>query len=479
MSSYVGVFGMGVMGQSLALNIAGHGYDVSVYNRHGEVTEGFMEKRVKGHEGREERLTGTYSLKEFCDSLEFPRKIILMVKAGPVVDAATDSLLPYLDEGDIVIDAGNTYYQDTKRRMDHYAAKGIKFFGMGVSGGEKGALEGPSIMPSGDKALYDAYLSKLLRDISAHTADGSPCCDYIGPDGSGHYVKMVHNGIEYGDIQIIDEAYFVMKNLLGMTNAEMADTFERWNAGRLDSFLIEITYKILREKDPLTDDDLIDHILDEAAQKGTGMWTAIDGLEMHMPIPTIAEAVFARNLSALKGERVAAAEVFADKPAVSVENREAFLADLEQAVYASKICSYAQGFALLSKASDEHGWDLKLGDIALLWREGCIIRAKFLSRIKAAYDGSERVVNLLLTDEFKDEIRAAVPGWRRVVCRAIEGGLYVPTLANSLMYFDGYTTERLEANLCQAQRDWFGAHTFHRDDRPLGESFHHEWEQLV
>lgn len=476
MGSYVGVVGMGVMGQSLALNIANHGYTVSVYNRHSEATKDFMESRVKA---QKDKVTATYELKDFVDSLEAPRKIILMVKAGPVVDAVTDSLLPFLSEGDIVVDAGNSYYKDTSRRMADYAEKGISFFGMGVSGGEKGALVGPSIMPSGDKNLYDNYLGKLLTDISAHTEDGSPCCDYIGPEGSGQYVKMVHNGIEYGDIQIIDEAYFIMKNVLGMSNAEMADTFESWNNGRLDSFLIEITYKILRERDPDTGDDLIDHILDEAAQKGTGMWTAIEGLEMHMAIPTMAEAVFARNLSAVKDERVIASKVFTDKPSVSVEDRDALLADLEQAVYASKIMSYAQGFQLLEKASREHDWNLKLGDIALLWREGCIIRAKFLGRIKAAYDQSDgKVQNLMLTDEFRDEIKAAVPGWRRVVVKAIEAGVYVPTLANSLMYFDGYTSEFLPANLCQAQRDWFGAHTYHRDDQPHELSFHHKWEEL-
>jgi 6-phosphogluconate dehydrogenase len=478
MANFVGVFGMGVMGQSLALNIARHGYSVSVYNRHGEVTEGFIKERVNGHPIYEKQIFATSSLKEFCESLEVPRKIILMVKAGTVVDAVTDSLLPYLETGDIVVDAGNSYYKDTERRISSYKSKGINFLGMGVSGGEKGALLGPSIMPSGDEKIYDKYLAKLLTDISAHTKDGSPCCDYIGPEGSGQYVKMVHNGIEYGDIQIIDEAYFIMKKLLGMSNSEMSDVFEEWNSGRLESFLIEITYKILREKDPETGEDLVDHILDEAAQKGTGMWTAIDGLEMHMPIPTMAEAVFARNLSAIKKERVAASKVFTDKPTAVVADKASFVADLEQAVYASKIVSYAQGFALMEKASAEHSWNLRLGDIALLWREGCIIRAKFLSRIKAAYGGSEKVTNLLMTDEFRDEMHAAIPGWRRVVVKAIEGGLYIPTLANSLMYFDGYTSDKLPANMCQAQRDWFGAHTFHRDDQPIEKSFHHRWENL-
>lgn len=474
MGNCVGVYGMGVMGQSLALNIANHGYHVSVFNRHGEKTREFMAGRAKDRKD----VTAAYSLEEFVASLERPRKVILMVKAGPVVDAATEGLLPFLEDGDIVVDAGNSYYKDTARRMEEYGANGIRFFGMGVSGGEKGALVGPSIMPSGDREIYDTYLAKLLCDISAHTADGDPCCAYIGPEGSGQYVKMVHNGIEYGDIQIIDEAYFIMKRLLGMTNVEMADVFTKWNEGRLDSFLVEITANILRVKDPETPDDLIDHILDEAAQKGTGMWTAMDALEMHLPTPTMAEAVFARNLSALKSERVAASRVFSDKPVVTIEDRWQLLADLEQAVYASKIMSYAQGFAQLQKASDEHGWGLRLGDIALLWREGCIIRARFLGRIKAVYDEDSKVVNLIMTDEFRDEIKVAVPGWRRVVAKAIKAGLYTPTLANSLMYFDGYTSEKLPANMCQAQRDWFGAHTFHRDDRPYDESFHHIWEQL-
>ena len=474
MGSYAGVFGLGVMGQSLALNIANHGYPVSVYNRHTDATKEFMAKRV---EGQGKPVEGFEDLKGFVESLDRPRKVILMVKAGQVVDMVADELLPYLQQGDIIVDAGNSYYKDTERRMEHYAQKGISFFGIGVSGGEKGALLGPSIMPSGDKDVYDKYLGKLLTDISAHTEDGSACCEYIGAGGSGQYVKMVHNGIEYGDIQIIDEAYFMMKRLLHMSNAEMADVFSSWNEGRLSSFLIEITANILREKDPDTSDDLIDHILDEAAQKGTGMWTAIEGLEMHMPIPTMAEAVFARNLSSIKTERVAASKAFDEAPSVSVD-KDQFVADLEQAVYASKITSYAQGFALLTAASEQHGWNLNLGDIALLWREGCIIRAKFLDRIKLAYEGSSDVVNLIMTDEFKDEIRAAVPGWRRVVAKGIEGGLYIPTLANSLMYFDGYTSEKLPANMCQAQRDWFGAHTFHRDDRPYEESFHHQWEEF-
>ncbi|CRH67464.1 6-phosphogluconate dehydrogenase%2Cdecarboxylating [Chlamydia trachomatis] len=431
-----------------------------------------------------DQITPSYSLKDFVAALERPRKIILMVKAGTVVDLVTDGLLPYLKEGDIVIDAGNSFYKDTERRMKHYAEKGIKFFGMGVSGGEKGALLGPSIMPSGNKDVFNDHLKQLLKDIAAHTTTGDSCCDYIGKGGSGHYVKMVHNGIEYGDMQIINEAYFMLKNVCGFSNAQIADVFEDWNRGRLQSYLVEITSKILRVKDPCGTGELVDAILDEAGQKGTGMWTAMDALEKHQCVPTMCEAVFARNLSAQKDERVYAAHEF-DKqaggqnlsPKMSQEEINTFITDLEQAVYASKIMSYAQGFSLLQAASDTYQWNLDLGNIALLWREGCIIRAVFLERIKRAYDEG-KVVNLMLTDEFKDEIKSSVAAWRRVVIAGIAAGLYVPTIANSLLYFDGYTSEKLPANLCQAQRDWFGAHTFKRVDKPRSESFHHIWEQM-
>ena len=392
--------------------------------------------------------------------------------------------LPYLEEGDIVIDAGNSFYKDTERRMKHYAEKGIKFFGMGVSGGEKGALLGPSIMPSGNKDVFNDHLKQLLKDIAAHTTTGDSCCDYIGKGGSGHYVKMVHNGIEYGDMQIINEAYFMLKNVCGFSNAQIADVFENWNRGRLQSYLVAITSKILRVKDPLGTGELVDAILDEAGQKGTGMWTAMDALEKHQCVPTMCEAVFARNLSAQKDERVCAAHEFGKQaggqnlsPKMSQEEINTFITDLEQAVYASKIMSYAQGFSLLQAASDTYQWNLDLGNIALLWREGCIIRAVFLERIKRAYDEG-KVVNLMLTDEFKDEIKSSVAAWRRVVIAGIGAGLYVPTIANSLLYFDGYTSEKLPANLCQAQRDWFGAHTFKRVDKPRSESFHHIWEQM-
>ena len=480
MACFVGVYGMGVMGQSLALNISHHRYTLAVYNRDGDKTREFMQNKVQ----ETDQITPSYSLKDFVAALERPRKIILMVKAGTVVDLVTDGLLPYLEEGDIVIDAGNSFYKDTERRMKHYAEKGIKFFGMGVSGGEKGALLGPSIMPSGNKDVFNDHLKQLLKDIAAHTTSGDSCCDYIGKGGSGHYVKMVHNGIEYGDMQIINEAYFMLKNVCGFSNAQIADVFEDWNRGRLRSYLVEITSKILRVKDPCGTGELVDAILDEAGQKGTGMWTAMDALEKHQCVPTMCEAVFARNLSAQKDERVCAAHEFGKQaggqnlsPKMPQEEINTFITDLEQAVYASKIMSYAQGFSLLQAASDTYQWNLDLGNIALLWREGCIIRAVFLERIKRAYDEG-KVVNLMLTDEFKDEIKSSVAAWRRVVIAGIAAGLYVPTIANSLLYFDGYTSEKLPANLCQAQRDWFGAHTFKRVDKPRDESFHHIWEQM-
>lgn len=473
MANYVGVYGMGVMGQSLALNIAHHGYQVAVFNHFPDETKNFAASRAQN----EKLVHPTYDLREFLDSLEAPRKIILMVKAGDVVDSVTDELAEYLEPGDIVIDGGNSYYADTEMRMEKYAKKQIVFFGMGVSGGEKGALEGPSIMPSGNREIYTRYLEKMLATIAAHTQDGSSCCEYIGSGGSGHYVKMVHNGIEYGDIQIINEAYFLLKQLCHLSNPEIADIFERWNEGKLKSYLVEISSKILREKDPLSGNDLVDMILDEAGQKGTGMWTAIEALNKHVVAPTMTEAVFARNLSALKDQRIVASQQFKKNTLPSTIDVETFIQDLEHAVYASKIMSYAQGFDLLKEASACNNWDLKLGNIALLWREGCIIRAVFLDRIKSAYDEGE-VVNLMLTREFRNEIQEALESWRRVVSTSIASGVCIPTLANSLIYFDGYTTERLPANLCQAQRDWFGAHTFRRIDKPRDESFHHKWENF-
>lgn len=473
MKSYIGVYGMGVMGQSLALNIANHNYTVAVYNRSAEVTQKFAENRIK-----ERKITPTYTIEEFINSLEKPRKIILMVKAGTATDAIIEGLLPYLEDGDILIDCGNSYYKDTIRRNKELLAKNIHFFGVGVSGGERGALEGPSIMPSGDEKNYNLYLKDLFNDISAHTDDGTPCCDYIGPDGSGHYVKMVHNGIEYGDIQIICEAYQLLKSVLNLNNDEIADIFDKWNKGRLSSFLIEITAQILRRKDDLTDNYLVDMILDEAGQKGTGKWTSMEGLDSGVAIPTIAESVFARCLSAIKSQRVEASKQLPLRPTVNAIDKEKYIADLEKAVYAGKITSYAQGFTLLAEASKENNWNLKLGNISLLWREGCIIRAQFLEKIKQAFDKEANLTNLLLAEQFKQEIVEAESGWRNTVVSAIENGIYTPCLTSSLQYYDGYRSAFLPANLLQAQRDWFGAHTYHRVDKPHDESFHTQWEEF-
>lgn len=473
MKSYIGVYGLGVMGQSLALNIANHNYTVAVYNRSKEVTEKFEKEKIGNRQ-----ITPTYTIEEFINTLEKPRKIILMVKAGAVTDSIIDSLLPMLEQGDILIDCGNSFYKDSIRRNKELKEKGIHFFGVGVSGGEKGALIGPSIMPSGDKDNYDKYLRELLNTISAHTLDGSPCCDYIGPDGSGHYVKMVHNGIEYGDIQIICEAYYLMKEVAKMTNKEMSEVFAKWNEGRLNSYLIEITSKILLEKDQFSDNDLVDMILDEAGQKGTGKWTSMEGLDSGIAIPTIAESVFARCMSAMKSERVQASKQLPVRKECQLEDKKTFIEELEQAVYASKITSYAQGFALLKQASMDNNWGLKLGNIALLWREGCIIRAQFLEKIKQAFDQEEGLTNLLLSEQFKNDVVAAEEGWRNTVVTAVKNGLYCPCLTSSLQYFDGYRSEFLPANLLQAQRDYFGAHTYHRVDKDHNESFHTKWEEF-
>ena len=473
MKNYIGVYGMGVMGQSLALNIANHNYTVAVYNRSSSVTEKFAKERIENR-----KITPTYSVDEFLSSLESPRKIILMVKAGAATDAIIDNLVTQLDEGDILIDCGNSYYKDTIRRNKSLLEKNIHFFGVGVSGGERGALEGPSIMPSGDKNNYDLYLRDLLNDISAHTSDGSPCCDYIGPDGSGHYVKMVHNGIEYGDIQIICEAYQILKSVVGLSNEKIADIFAKWNSERLSSYLIEITSHILKRKDDLTDNYLVDMILDEAGQKGTGKWTSMEGLDSGVAIPTIAESVFSRCLSAIKTQRVKASKLLPLRPTCSLEDKETFIIDFEKAVYASKIMSYAQGFTLLKEASKENNWDLKLGNISLLWREGCIIRAQFLDKIKQAFDNEPDLDNLMLASHFKKEIVEAEKGWRNVVVESIKNGIYTPCMTSALQYYDGYRSEHLPANLLQAQRDWFGAHTYRRVDKPYEDSFHTQWEEF-
>lgn len=472
MKSYIGLYGLGVMGQSLALNIARHNYSVSVFNKfdYETVTVDFL--------NRAENLPvqGFKELQDFIDSLEKPRKVLLMVTAGKVVDMIIEELLPLLEQGDMIIDCGNSYFKDTIRRENSLKEKGIHFFGVGVSGGEKGALTGPSIMPGGDESDYRQYLSHLLNDISAHTVEGDACCDYIGPDGAGHYVKMVHNGIEYGDIQIICEAYDVMKNVLRLSNEEMADVFAEWNDGRLNSYLIEITSQILTKVDEETGKYVIDIILDEAGQKGTGKWTSMEALDIGVAVPTIAESVFVRCLSARKEERVHASKVFPKDNIETEFDVKQVLSDLEEAVYASKIVSYAQGFTQLKEASEEYNWNLQFGEIAMLWREGCIIRAQFLSRIKNAFQQNKDLKNLMLADEFANDLKIAQEGWRNIAKLGIEYGIYLPAITNSLMYFDGYRSAVLPANLLQAQRDWFGAHTYHRVDKPHDESFHTYWE---
>jgi len=464
----VGLIGLAVMGQNLVLNMESKGYSVSVYNRTSERTREFINGSAKG----KERIVPTYTIEEFVSSLSRPRKIMIMVKAGQAVDAMIGSLVPLLDEGDIVIDGGNSYFKDTIRRTERLAQKGILFMGVGVSGGEEGALKGPSIMPGGSREAWE-QVGKILKDISAKVGDGIPCCDYIGPDGAGHYVKMVHNGIEYGDMQLISEAYFFMKELLGLSAGEMQPIFQKWNEGELNSYLIEITADILGRIDHETGLPLVDVILDRAGQKGTGKWTSQEGLDLGVGIPTIAEAVFARCISAVKEERVAASKVLKGPKIPLNIDYEQLIDDIGKALYASKICSYAQGFDLLKHASATYNWNLKLGDIALLWRGGCIIRAQFLDRIKEAYTRDPSLANLLLDSYFKEVIHGAQYSWRRVVSLAAQCGIPVPCFSSALSYYDSYRREKLPANLIQAQRDYFGAHTYERVDKEG--TFHTEW----
>lgn len=465
--SKIGVYGMGVMGQSLALNMMNHGYQVSVFNKDRDVTEKFIKEKIEN-----QSVVPCYELKEFVDSLEKPRCIFLMVTAGKVVDLVIDGLKDVLDQGDIIIDGGNSFYKDTIRRFKELQECGLHYVGVGVSGGEMGALKGPSMMPSGN---YEAYkiVEPIFLDIAAKAKDGKPCCTYIGEDGSGHYVKMVHNGIEYADIQIICEAYDLMRNGAGFSVEEIQHIFERWNTGKLKSYLIEITAEILKRRDDETGEYMVDVILDRAGQKGTGKWTSMEGLDIGAAIPTIAESVFSRCISAIKDERVQASKVFKVESTFKVEDKEAFINNLEQAVYAAKICCYAQGFELLKEAAKEYNWTLNFGEIAMIWREGCIIRADFLEEIKKAYD-EEAVPNLMMTKKFSAELLAAQKAWRAVAVHIIESGIYAPAMLSTISYFDGYRSEKTSANLIQAQRDYFGAHTYERVDKPG--FFHTHWE---
>ncbi|WP_078553638.1 NADP-dependent phosphogluconate dehydrogenase [Bacillus alkalicellulosilyticus] len=461
----IGVLGVGVMGKSLALNFESRGYSVSIH----DISAEKVKEIAAEHEGK--NLVGTYSIEEFVNSLETPRKILLMVQAGEITDKAIESLLPYLSEKDILIDGGNTYFEDTIRRNKYLAEKGVHFIGSGVSGGEEGALKGPSIMPGGQREAYE-LMEDMLKDISAKV-NGEPCCTYIGPNGAGHYVKMVHNGIEYGDMQLICEAYFLMKHALGVSNEELHEIFTEWNKGELDSYLVEITADIFSKKDEETGKHLVDVILDTAGQKGTGKWTSQSSLDLGIPLSIITESVFARFLSAIKDERVAASNILTGPSPRFEGNKNEMIEAIRKALYLSKIISYAQGFAQLKTASEEYNWDLQYGNIAMIFRGGCIIRAGFLQNIKEAYDRDPNLANLLLDPYFKEIADQYQQALRDVITLAVQSGIPVAAFSGALSYFDSYRTATLPANLLQAQRDYFGAHTYQRVDKEG--TFHTNW----
>lgn len=464
----IGLIGLAVMGENLAMNMESKGYTVAVYNRTAEKVTNFMEGRAAG-----KNFIGTYSLQELADSLEKPRKVIMMVKAGQVVDDYIDQLLEVFEEGDIIIDGGNSHYPDTIRRTEYVQSKGLLFVGCGVSGGEEGALTGPSMMPGGSKAAWE-HVKPVFQAICAKVECGAACCDWVGEDGAGHFVKMVHNGIEYGDMQLICEAYQLMRDGLGMSVEEMHEVFKEWNKTELDSYLIEITADILGYKGE-DGEVTVNYILDTAGQKGTGRWTATSALDQGVPLTLIGEAVFARCLSAMKDERVTASARFPKTiPAFEGDKKE-FIECIRKALYASKIVSYAQGYILMRQAAKAYGWDLNYGGIALMWRGGCIIRSAFLGKIKEAYDKNPQLENLLLDDYFADAITELIPAWREVVAYTVKAGIPAPAFASALSYFDGYTTASLPANLLQAQRDYFGAHTYERIDQPRGQKYHTNW----
>ncbi|MBL7005627.1 MAG: decarboxylating NADP(+)-dependent phosphogluconate dehydrogenase [Spirochaetia bacterium] len=466
----IGLIGLAVMGQNLVLNMNDHGYSVAVFNRTTSKVDDFLKDAAAGRD----TIYGTYSIEELAASLKRPRKIMLMVKAGAVVDAFIDMILPHLEEGDIIIDGGNSHFPDTTRRTRELKEKGILFIGTGVSGGEEGARRGPSIMPGGNPEAWP-HVKDIFQDIAAKTDDGSACCEWVGSEGAGHYVKMVHNGIEYGDMQLICEAYQLMAEGLGLSYEELHEVFSEWNKGELDSYLIEITRDIMAFKDE-DGEPLVGKILDTAGQKGTGKWTGISSLDLGVPVTLIGEAVFARALSAMKEERVEASKVLKAVGTHSFSgDKKAFIEDIRQALLASKIVSYTQGYMLMREAAKENGWDLNYGGIALMWRGGCIIRSVFLGKIKEAFDKDSELNNLLLDDYFQEVIGRCQTSWRKVITQAVNLGIPVPTLSAALMFFDGYRSKRLPANLLQAQRDYFGAHTFERTDKPRGEFFHANW----
>ncbi len=464
----IGLIGLAVMGENLVLNMANHDYTVAVYNRTTSKVDDFLSGRAKG-----KKILGSHTPKELVAQLKTPRRIMIMVKAGSAVDKVIDSLVPLLEPGDILIDGGNSHFPDSIRRSKALREKGLLFIGTGVSGGEEGALTGPSIMPGGNPEAWP-HVKNIFQDIAAKTDTGEPCCDWVGEDGAGHFVKMVHNGIEYGDMQMICETYHMMKEGLGFSNDQMHDVFTTWNEGELDSYLIEITRDILgyREDDGT---HTVDLILDTAGQKGTGKWTAIAALDLGLPLTLIGEAVFSRCLSALKDERVVASSVL-DGPTTKFDgDRNALVDDLRRALYASKIISYAQGYQLMRGAAEENEWNLNYGGIALMWRGGCIIRSAFLGKIKEAFDKNPNLENLLLDPFFESAVEEAQGAWRRVVSASVQLGVPMPAIGSALAFFDGYRCKRLPANLLQAQRDYFGAHTYERVDKPRGEFYHTNW----
>ena len=464
----IGLVGLAVMGENLVMNMESKGFTVAVYNRTTSKVDDFVNGRAAG-----KNIIGCHSLEDLVANLEKPRKVFMMVKAGAAVDSLIDQLLPLLEEGDILIDGGNSHFPDTIRRTAYVEEKGMLYVGCGVSGGEEGALNGPSMMPGGSPAAWP-YVKPIFQGICAKVENGAACCDWVGENGAGHFVKMVHNGIEYGDMQLICEAYQLMRDLLGMSADEMHEVFKQWNESELDSYLIEITRDILAYKD--TDGaPIVDKILDTAGQKGTGKWTAIAALDEGVPLTLIGEAVYARCLSAMKEERVEAAKVFATERPAFTGNKEELIEAIRQALYASKIISYAQGYTLMRTAAKTYGWNLNYGGIALMWRGGCIIRSVFLGKIKEAYDNNPELSNLLLDPYFKETIEKLVPAWRTVAAAAVSHGVPAPTMTSALSYFDGYTTANLPANLLQAQRDYFGAHTYERLDQPRGQFFHTNW----
>jgi 6-phosphogluconate dehydrogenase len=464
----IGLIGLAVMGQNLVLNMNDHGYKVAVFNRTVSKVDDFIKDEAKGTQ-----VVGAHSIEEMCGLLKLPRRVMIMVKAGDVVDHTIDLILPYLEKGDIIIDGGNSLFTDSNRRTKDLAAKGILFVGTGVSGGEEGARFGPSIMPGGNPAAWP-HVKEIFQAISAKVDNGTPCCDWVGEDGAGHYVKMVHNGIEYGDIQLICEAYQLLKDALGLTADELHDIFAEWNKGELDSYLIEISTTIFAKKDE-DGQPMVDKILDTAGQKGTGKWTAISALDLGMPLTLIGESVFARCLSALKDERVQASKVLTGPPKVKTAEKKEFIEDVRRALYCSKMISYAQGYMLLRAAEKDQGWHLNMGGIALMWRGGCIIRSVFLGNIKAAFDKNPDLANLLLDEFFSSALNKYQASWRKAIIHGIEIGVPTPAISTALAFYDGYRTERLPANLLQAQRDFFGAHTYERVDKPRGEFFHTNW----